>query len=351
MISRSRRSRRHPSTFGLSGLIVLIVLATAIPVGAHAPDPVISSTLFGQDQSLAFRWRAGSEPPTIMRTAIRAAATDSNESRASRAATFVYDAAGASLIGYGTGTCGVNGIGCFTRSAPTSFTMWLREHGRVYDWGTLRWCQMQSTPTNGCYDAETIALDEFGHVEVLGHHLNYADGSDYTDAVVQTYSRTRPAAGYNMHAYGVCDTATLQIKYDLPGASSLYSKCLDLVTGLTLGANDTSIAFGSTVTLTSVLRVATNTAYGRLSANPVSGRTVRLQRRYPGETSWTAAVTMTPTSPTGSYVASQRLYTTTDYRAVFSTPTSEGLRGDTSPTIRVTVAACTFNCPLPIISQ
>jgi hypothetical protein len=51
---------------------------------------------------------------------------------------------------------------------------------------------MQASPTNGCYDAETIALDEFGHVEVLNHHVNFADESDYTHAVVQTYSRTRP---------------------------------------------------------------------------------------------------------------------------------------------------------------
>ena len=82
--------------------------------------------------------------------------------------------------------------------------------------------------TNGCYDAETIALDEFGHVEILNHHVNFADESDYTDAVVQTFSRTRPKTGWNMHVYGVCDTATLQIRYDVPTLSSPYSPCLDL---------------------------------------------------------------------------------------------------------------------------
>ena len=33
-----------------------------------------------------------------------------------------------------------------------------------------------------------------------------------------------------MHTYGVCDTATLQIQYDVPTLSSLYSTCLDLAT-------------------------------------------------------------------------------------------------------------------------
>ena len=91
-----------------------------------------------------------------------------NATRASKAATYTYDPAGANPIGYGPGaTCGVNGLACFTRSAPTGFTMWLREQGHVFDWGTLKWCQAYSSPPNGCYDAETIALDEFGHVEGL----------------------------------------------------------------------------------------------------------------------------------------------------------------------------------------
>ena len=167
----------------------------------------------------------------------------------------------------------MNGIGCFTRTAPTGFTMWLREHGRVFDWGTLRWCQMQLT--NGCYDAETIALDEFGHVEILGHHVNYSDDRDYTDAVVQTVSRSRPRTGYNMHTYGICDTATLQIRYDVTTLSSLYSRCLDIVTVLTLAFSDTSIPYGGLVNVTSLLRAASDTDYGRLSANPIGARTVR----------------------------------------------------------------------------
>ena len=90
---------------------------------------------------------------------------------------------------------------------PDVFTMWLREQGHVFDWGTLKWCQTYTTPPNGCYDAETIALDEFGHVEILDHHVNHDDDSDFTDAVVQTFSRTKPNAGWNMHVLGRCDVA------------------------------------------------------------------------------------------------------------------------------------------------
>jgi hypothetical protein len=332
-----------------AGLVLAVVVAGlgSSAVAAHAPDPPLGGALFGQNQVLEFRWRAGAVPPGAIRSAILAAADDSNDTRASRAATFMYDAAGANPIGYGTGTCGVNGIGCFTRTAPTGFTMWLREHGRVFDWGSLRWCQMQSSPTNGCYDAETIALDEFGHIEILGHHVNYADDRDYADAVVQTVSRSRPKAGYNMHVYGPCDTATLQLKYDMPTLSSIYSNCLDLVTVLSLSFSDTSIPYGGLVDVTSLLRVATDTDYGRVSANPIGGRIVRLQRRAIGSSTWTNLVTLTSGAPTGTYRASLRLYGTADFRAHFGTPTAEGLRGDSSGTVRVTVAPCTANCPQP----
>lgn len=344
------RSRSIPLL--LTAIVAAALVAGDIrPVRAHAPDPVLGGGLFGQDQALTFRWRSGSEPPAILKTAIRNAATDSNATRGSRAATFAYDAGGTSSIGYGTGTCGVNGIGCFTRTAPTSFTMWLREHGRVYDWGTLRWCQMQSNPTNGCYDAETIALDEFGHVEILGHHANHTNESDYTDAVVQAVSRTRPKVGYDMHAYGVCDVATLQVQYDVPAASSPYSTCLDLATVLGLTTNYTSIGYRGTVTATATLRIATSSAYGRLSANPISKRTVVLQTRVVGSTTWTTVATMASGSPTGSYTAAVTLTATSDLRAVFSAPSSEGLRSATSPSVRVNVAPCTYSCPQPVTAQ
>lgn len=347
MITSIGGSGRRAIGPGIAALI-LIAVAFVAPVSAHAPDPVLGGSLWNQNQALGFRWRSGSEPPAAMRTAIVAAAKDSNDSRASRAATFGLDSSSSNPIGYGTGTCGVNGLGCFTRSAPTGFTMWLREHGRVFDWGTLRWCQMLSSPTNGCYDAETIALDEFGHIEILNHHVNHDDDRDYTDAVVQTFSRTRPSAGWNMHDYGPCDTATLQLKYDVPLAASAYSTCLDLATVLTLGANDTTIPYNGAVTMTAALKVVTDADYGRLSANAVSGRTVRLQRRAIGSTTWTAFTTLTPTTPTGSYTAAFHLTATADFRAVFSTSSSEGLRGDTSGTMRITVAPCGANCPDPL---
>ena len=349
MISRRLRGRRVLFLLLRLTVVTAVGYLTTWPTAAHSPDPALGGGTFPQDGTLLYDWRTGAVPPAPIRVAVNAAAGDIDATRASRAALFVFDTAGTNPIGYGTGTCGVNGLACFTRDAPDGFTMWFREHGRVFDWGTLKWCQMYTTAPNGCYDAETVALDEFGHIEGLGHHVNFADDRDYTDAVVQTFSRTKPRDGYDMHVLGVCDVARLQIRYDLPGASSRYSTCLDLPTVMTMSPNDSSVSYGATVTFTANLRVATDTDYGRLSANPVSQRSVRLQRRPVGGGSWSNIATMAPTSPTGSYVVALRLFGSAEFRAIFSTPSTEGLRGDSSAVVTVSVAPCSgMHCPQPI---
>ena len=328
------------------GLAAILTLLLPSATSGHGPDPVFGS-LFTQDQTLRFDWRSGSAPPASLRTAIKAAAADATSTRGSQAAIFAYDAAGSNPIGYGAGnTCGPNGIACFTRNAPTGFTMWFREQGHRFDWGSLKWCQTYADPPNGCFDVETIALDEFGHVEGLDHHVNYDDDRDFADAVVQTVSRAKPQSGWNMHRFGRCDIATLQREYDVPNTSAKYSTCLDVATVLTLVASPTSIVFGGTTTLTATLKVGTAAAYDRLRGNPVTGRTVSLQRRVPGASTWSAAGTMTAGS-SGTYKLGIKLQAATEFRAVFKTPSDEGINGDTSPTVAVSVGPCTVGpCPL-----
>lgn len=331
-------------------LAIIAVPFGATAVGAHSPDPVTTSGLFGQNQRLEFRWRTGDEPPSAIRSAVARAAADSNATRASKAAAFAYDSAGSNQIGYGLdATCGVNGIACYTRNAPTGFTMWLREQGHIFDWGSLKWCQSYSTPATGCYDAETIALDEFGHVQGLLHHSNYDDDRDYQDAVVQTVSRTKSRTGWDMHAFGRCDVATLQREYDVTDSGTRYSTCLDIDTTLTLATSQSSVAYDGTASLVATLKVAAVDAYDRLKGNLVSGRTVKLQRRPAGTTTWTTVSSMASGSSAGSYVYALRLRSDTEFRATFATSSVEGLNGDTSATIRVDVGACTVApCPVAI---
>jgi hypothetical protein len=325
------------------GSILLSVVMTALagqPGEAHAPDPTVGGSRWATDQQVRFAWKAGQAPPAWLAGAINGAAADSNATKSSRAPTFSYQAGAASLIAYGEPTgCSAAGIACFNRAgAPTSFRMWYRQHGYWFDWGQLRWCEAPGGSANGCYEARTIGLDEFGHVQILGHHVNHANQSDYLDAVVQAVSRAKPKVGWQVRSYGVCDQATLQLEYDVAGPASAYSSCLSLTTTLTLAASPTSVPLGGAVTFSASLKVATSTSYKQLGANPLSGKTVTIRRRVPGTTAWTTIATMAAGSSPGTYVVALTPGATYEWSATFGGVT--GLRSSTSPTTIVSVSSC-----------
>jgi len=328
----------HSRTYLASVLVAVVaLLSLTAGVTAYSPDPSYSGR-WNQNLALRYAWRSGSVPASAYQAAINAAAADANASRGSQAATFTYAAGATNLIGYGTGaTCTVNGLACFSRNPPSGFTVWMREQGHVFDWGRLRWCQAYSTWPDGCYDVENVILDELGHVEILGHHSNLSGEPDYLDAVVQEASRAKPTAGYNAHRLGRCDIATLQVQYDMQGWGAKYSSCLSLATTLSLAANPTAVAKGGSTTLSATLKVANDASYSRLALNPVALRTVILQRRPSGTTSWTTVGTMANGSTSGTYMYSLSLTARTDFRAVFSKPPDEGLVGSTSPSVTVSV--------------
>ena len=335
--TRLVRSKRTAVRIACAVAAAIGLLSVATGAVAHAPDPVYSGR-WNQNQALGFAWRSGWVPPTAYQTAIKAAAADASATRGSQAATFAYNSGASNLIGYGTAaTCGPQGLACFSRNAPTSFTMWMREQGHRFDWGSLRWCQAYAAWPNGCYDVENIMLDEFGHVEILNHHANYSSEADYTDAVVQTKSRTRPNAGWNAHAFGRCDVASLQVQYDMQGWGAKYSTCLYLATTLALGANAGYVGYGGTVTLTATLRVANDPSYSRLAQNPVALRYVTIEKRPAGTTTWTSVGAMSYGSTSGTYTKAVQITTRTEFRAVFRKPADEGLRASISPTVTVAI--------------
>jgi hypothetical protein len=334
-----------PRRLVISGAVAALVgsLFAGAPTLAHGPDPLLGTTPWGPDQVVGYQWLSGATPPSWMANAIDAGADDIRTSKNSRAATFTRVSSSDSEIAYGGAVpCSSYGIACMNRTGvPDSFNgMWFRPYGWAFDWGTLRWCQGQATPTNGCYDAENVALDEFGHIEMLGHHVNLDDESDFQDAVVQFAARSRPKAGWDQHVLGRCDVARLQLEYALESSSGKVSTCLSLATSLSAVASATTIDAGSSVRVTGTFKVAAASAAKSLSGDPLSGRTITLQRRLPGATSWSTFGTLAGNSTAGSYGLTLTPSTTYDYRLVFTAPTSEGLQSATSATVRVAVISC-----------
>jgi hypothetical protein len=333
----------------------LIAAALGVPgrALAHGPDPLIpgSGTLWSRDQVVPYQWQSGSVPPGWMATAIDLGAGDVGESRNSRAAVFVRASSAPATFAYGGwNPCDSYGIACMDRTGMTNgrFGVWFRPQGWAFDWGTLKWCQSYSTAPNGCYDAETTALDELGHVEILGHHVNFADESDFTDAVVQYAGRQKSREGWNQHFFGRCDVARLQLEYERRNPSNLVSTCLSLPTSMTFSSSVDSVVVGDTVRFTATLKIASTSVAEAMSGDPLSDHTVVLQRRAIGSSTWATIGTMTPSSTTeGAYSMTIGPTATYDWRATFATPSNEGVLGSTTSSIRVTATSCTGGgCPL-----
>jgi hypothetical protein len=320
--------RTHPLL--LASFVALSVAVVPFVAIGHGADPMLSSNLWSQNQAVNYHWKSGQVPPSWMKPAIHAAATDNNESKRSKAATFAYSSGGAGVVSYGEPSgCGPNGIACMSRTVPTTYRIKFRKQGYAFDWGTLRWCQAYSSAPDGCFDVENITLDEFGHVQGLAHHVNYSSQSDYTTAIVQTVSHAKPKSGWNRHAYASCDTATLQKKYDLKSQSTKVSTCLDLATKTTLSRSAPGHSTNH-ITLTATLKTATSTGYGKLSAQTLAGRRVKLQKRSSSTASWTYVADMVVSDNVYKYDVQS---TTSQWRAVFSTPDDEGVNGSSSAAI------------------
>lgn len=337
----SRIARGAPIALLVAALVAALV-ARAGPAAAHSPDPLLGTTPWAQNQVVQYMWASAQVPPPWASSNIDLGAADSEATRNSQAALFERTGSAASRIAYGgSNPCPSYGIACMNRSGvPISFGMWFRPHGTALDWGTLRWCQAQSTATNGCYDIRRVALDEFGHVEMLGHHVNYADESDYLDAVVQYAGRSRPKEGWNTHVYGRCDVARLQLEYELIDAGDPVSTCLSLSTTLTIAGDPTYVAFGGSTRITGELEIAVATAAKRLSGDPLSRRSVTLQRRDLGATTWSSVATMGWVAGSdGSYATTIKPTATADYRLSYDASPYEGLRDSTSAVLRVAVGA------------
>jgi hypothetical protein len=321
-----------------TSLLALLLVAGHASLAA-TPTPASGAT-WADNQHVPYRWKEGAVPPNWLRPAINAAAADSNRTRASRAATFAYDANATSWIGYTADIPTSYAVGYAVRNVPNSYNIRLRPQGHVLDWGTLKWCQFYDKWPNGCYDAELITLHEFGHVQTLGH-VDESLGEPWLDSIMHAGPRTKAKIGWNEHDYGRCDVARLQIRYRALTPGTLYSTCLALPTATTLTASSTSITGGSNVTFTATLHVSTSAQYNKLQGEPVSNRVVLLQRRSPGTSTWTNHAAMNQTATDGRYRLTVSPSATYEWRARFAKPADDGLNASSSAVVKVTVGGCT----------
>lgn len=326
------------------GLSILLISLLCVQATLAASITPTKSTIWNANQLVPYRWKEGSVPPAWLRPAIEAAVSDSADSRHSKAALFERRDTAASWIGYTQDVCTDTAIGCATRNPPDSFTVRIRPHGHVFDWGTLRWCQFYDKPPDGCIDAEMVTLHELGHIQGL-NHVDLADLDHYLDSIMHPTSRGKPKTGWNAHAFGRCDWGALQTLYRPLDSTTPISTCMSLATTTTLSASSTTVAYKAGVTFTANLTIAADVTYKRLRSWPLSNRTVDLQRRAPGTATWSTVATIPASATDGMYKLVVYPTATYDWRARFARPSDEGVLGSVSAVVRVTVGSCTSGCP------
>lgn len=313
--------------------LVLAALAVATVPGvvtAETPTPAIGAA-WSQDQPLTFRWSAGEIPDAWLQPLVHAAAADVTSSRASRAGTISYSSSGIGTVAYNSGPyCGPGALACMRRYPPTSFVVQIRKQSQQVSWGVILWCHTYATWPSGCFDAELSVAHEFGHIAVLDHSFT----DTYPNTIMSSVQAANPQFGWNQHALGRCDVARLQMAYDMQSWTAPYSTCLDLATISTVSPGATTVRAGSQVTFTASVRIANNSAYGRLADNPVHGRTVVLQRAAIGGNSWLDVATMTPASAAGVYTRAVTINASYQWRVSFR-PAGEGVRPSTSVAVAV----------------
>ena len=80
-----------------------------------------------------------------------------------------------------------------------------------------------------------------------------------------------------------------------------------------------------------------SSAAKRMSGDQLSSRSIKVQRREPGGSTWSTVGTMSAATGAGNYQLTIKPPSTGDYRLFYDAPTSEGLKDSTSSVITITV--------------
>ena len=309
------------------------------PAGVGRPTPNFAAGGWAKDRTLAFRWSSGAVPPSWAKAPLKNAAADARRTADARSPRFPLSSSAANGISYTAtlpGFCSSRAIACAGRSLPSTWGVWLRPHGTDYAWGTLRWCQKNSS-SSGCFDIRRVALHELGHIVGLDHPSASGFSLSSSDSIMQGITPARPHAGASRHAFGRCDVATLQELYDTPDNKTAISTCNDVVTQLTLTTSRDTVARGKSVTLTARLKVDARAAYRQLSGNVLNGRSLKLKYRPAGSDGAWKTAWMRSLYSSGRYEISLKPSATWEFKAVFPAPTDEGLRYSRSAVRKVKV--------------
>ena len=272
--------------------------ALALPPAIDAHTPTAGWTRLYTADSQSLDWGFGASYPSWVTTPA-IAALDTNfadpATNNSRAPVFHYAAGGsdgtvwlkvASSSPCGTGH--LDWLQCANGGGTFNFNIYVRDlYNTASDYSNWSWYDKTGSCPSGrtCWSLRRTFIHEVEHVTLgIGGH----DGGGESNTVMAATTPWSPNAGWNQTHIRRCDEAAAQMAYDLRDMAGPYGDCFDHIpnAGATGLKTDMSVAATSYrqcnnvgVAVAGRLQVRSDvTNYHRVSANPLSGRVVRLDR-------------------------------------------------------------------------
>ena len=195
--------------------------------------------------------------------------------------TFAFDPDGPAAVRFKDNTNGVcdsvtGWQGCAANPGTLGWIIWIRRSPTFFDW-----CFVSNT--TGCRDVERVGIHEAGHVGGSLSHVNVSEDN----TVMTTTAPGKANNGWDTNHLQRCDSARLQLMYDLENKAGHYANCLDHIPNsapqglevvLSATPSQVTVCANTTVTISGQLKVVDYQSYGALGGNGLWDRTIWIDR-------------------------------------------------------------------------
>ncbi|HEX5465966.1 MAG TPA: hypothetical protein VFW92_04730 [Candidatus Limnocylindrales bacterium] len=279
------------SAIGAIGLAMALSVAAPSALLAHVPTTGASKGSFVKDQAVTFKYASASYPSwltTAVTDTLQNYYHDANHN--SHAPSLTYSSNGTAVVHYVAQTTSPCGTGsqtwlmCTTGGGSSGWDIYVRDLDNSGSsnnwWEETPHCSAGST----CYYVHRAMIHESGHAM-----LSFADESGWSedDTVMNGIDPHVGATGATHWDYQRCDEAASQLLWDLKNSAGEYGDCFDdivnhgthgLKTDLTMGTTSYSACNGDSIIASGRIQVHDYSSYGPLGGNPLTNRTVWVDR-------------------------------------------------------------------------
>ena len=255
---------------------------------------------------------------------------------------------------------GLTAFNIYVRSVPSASAptwMWYHRDNTCSDLYDGNPNPDDGFPTSACFSILRVVAHESTHnTLVRPHYDSAAEGETLMGSVTPTPNGSPDY--WNRKYFLKCDLAAAQLEYGPADAAGRYADCFNVKPGdgakglnsaltITTGASYTRCS-NTSATVAGRLSLANSAAYEDMRNWPLSGRSIRIDRKPANSSTWTNGIATATASGSGGNNWSKAIATTTagtfNYRATWFTSLAEPAV-NSSNEVTWTIQWTTVGCP------